>query len=73
MSSAPQAVFTHAELNPAWLNKLREDILEPNLPIIDPHHHLWDRGGRYFLEELLADTGSGHNIVATVFVQCGYG
>jgi L-fuconolactonase len=73
MSSAPQAVFTHAELNPAWLNKLREDILEPNLPIIDPHHHLWDRGGGYFFEELLADTGSGHNIVATVFVQCGYG
>ena len=48
-----------------------EPILEPDLPIVDPHHHLWDRPGwRYLLDELLADTNSGHNIVATVFVQC---
>jgi L-fuconolactonase len=40
------------------------------LPIVDPHHHLWDRPGwRYLLDELLADTNSGHDIVATVFVQ----
>src|SRR5262249_7487133 len=45
-------------------------ILEPDLPIVDPHHHLWDRPGwRYLLDELLADTASGHNILATVFVQ----
>ncbi|HEX2891218.1 amidohydrolase family protein [Vineibacter terrae] len=54
-----------------WLARRREDILEPGLPIVDPHHHLWERPGwRYLLPELLADTGSGHNIVATVFVQC---
>ncbi len=54
-----------------WLDRRREEILEPNLPIVDPHHHLWDRPGwRYLLPELLADTNSGHNIVATVFVQC---
>jgi L-fuconolactonase len=67
-----------------------EDILEPDLPIIDPHHHLWDRTPlrvtvprpahpfyeaiadvqRYLLPELLADTGSGHNIRATVFLEC---
>src|SRR6266550_6819404 len=53
-----------------WLDRRKEDILEPALPIIDPHHHLWDRGGwRYLLDELLADTNSGHNILATVFVQ----
>jgi L-fuconolactonase len=40
------------------------------LPIVDAHHHLWDRPGwRYLLDELLADTNSGHDIVATVFVQ----
>jgi L-fuconolactonase len=40
------------------------------LPIVDPHHHLWDRPGwRYLLDDLLLDTNSGHNIVATVFVQ----
>jgi L-fuconolactonase len=53
-----------------WLDRRKEPILEPDLPIIDPHHHLWDRPGwRYLLDELSADTASGHNIVATVFVQ----
>ena len=54
----------------AWLDRHREPILEPDLPIIDPHHHLWDRPEwRYLLDDLLMDTNSGHNIVATVFVQ----
>ena len=53
-----------------WLDRRKEPILEPDLPIVDPHHHLWDRPGwRYLLDELLADTSSGHNIIATVFVQ----
>ena len=57
-----------------WLDRRREEILEPALPIVDPHHHLWDLpgpGGRYLLDELLADLNSGHRLVATVFVQCG--
>ena len=42
----------------------------PELSIVDPHHHLWDRDGwRYLLDDLLDDTNSGHNIVATVFIQ----
>ena len=42
-----------------WLaRQAAEDILEPDLPIVDPHHHLWDRAKhRYLLDELLADTG----------------
>jgi len=57
-----------------WLARVREEIIEPGLPIIDPHHHLWhDRpSGRYLLEELVADLTSGHNVVATVFLQCGW-
>ena len=48
-----------------------EAILEPELPICDPHHHLWDHPQhRYLLDELLADTGSGHNVRSTVFVEC---
>ena len=48
-----------------------EPILEPELPCIDTHHHLWDRAGhRYFLDEVLDDLRSGHNVVATVFVEC---
>lgn len=54
-----------------WLARRTEDILEPDLPIIDPHHHLWDRPNwRYLLDELLADINFGHNICSTVFVQC---
>ena len=47
-----------------------EAPLDPDLPICDPHHHLWVHRGRYLLDELLCDTGSGHNIVSTVFVEC---
>src|SRR5258708_20762221 len=48
-----------------------EAALEPELPIIDPHHHLWDHpGSRYMLDEILRDTNSGHRVLATVFVEC---
>lgn len=57
--------------NPEWLAEVKEAALEPGLPIIDPHHHLWDHpGSRYQLDELMADVGEGHNIRATVFVEC---
>jgi L-fuconolactonase len=57
----------------AWLAKRpTEAALESDLPIIDPHHHLWDTAhrGQYFLPDLLSDIGGGHNIVATVFLEC---
>jgi predicted TIM-barrel fold metal-dependent hydrolase len=56
----------------AWLARQPpEPILDPDLPIIDTHHHLWDRPDfRYLLHDFLADTNTGHNIVATVFLQC---
>ncbi|MEJ0018539.1 MAG: amidohydrolase family protein [Acetobacteraceae bacterium] len=54
-----------------WLARRTEAILEPDLPIVDPHHHLWERPGWvYMLDDLLADLNSGHNIIATVFLQC---
>jgi len=55
-----------------WLRAAAEEpVLDPDLPIVDPHHHLWQRGDhRYFLDELLADLNTGHNIVATVFLEC---
>ncbi|MEC7661530.1 MAG: hypothetical protein VX631_09200, partial [Pseudomonadota bacterium] len=54
-----------------WLSQIKEEIIEPEIPIIDPHHHLWDmKGNKYLLDELLEDIGSGHNIVATVFLEC---
>ncbi len=60
-----------------WLDLTTEDTLDPGLPICDPHHHLWDhpnlaayKDHRYLLDELLMDTGSGHKVVSTVFVEC---
>src|SRR5215510_5241161 len=54
-----------------WLAQVHEEILEPELPIVDPHHHLWDfPAHRYLLGDLLADTGSGHRIESTVFIEC---
>lgn len=70
---------------------LNETILEPDLPIVDPHHHLWDRTAilaslpppkhgfehmlrrvpRYLFDELLADMKRGHNVVGTVYMECG--
>jgi L-fuconolactonase len=56
----------------AWLAQAApEPVLDADLPIIDTHHHLWQRPDhRYLLPELLADLRSGHNVVATVFLQC---
>lgn len=51
---------------------MTEEVLEPDLPICDPHHHLWDfPNGRYLLPELLDDIGQGHRVESTVFVECG--
>ncbi len=53
-----------------WLARRTEPPLEPGLPIVDPHHHLWDRPDwMYMLPDLLADLAAGHNMLATVFVQ----
>ena len=56
-----------------WLNQVTEDIIDPDRPIIDPHHHLWDwgPGNRYLLDELRSDTGAGHNVLKTVYMECG--
>ena len=60
----------YADPNEKWLALHTEEIIDPARPIIDPHHHLWDRGGvRYLMEEMTDDVTSGHNIVATVYVE----
>ena len=54
-----------------WLALTQEAPIEPDIPICDPHHHLWQRDGDdYMLEDLLQDINSGHNIVSTVFLEC---
>jgi hypothetical protein len=71
-AAQPAMPASQAPVRADWLARHTEGILEPDLPIIDPHHHLWDRPGyRYLFPELLADVGSGHNIHATMFEQAG--
>ncbi len=57
----------------AWLAQVTETALLPEMPIIDPHHHLWKsmNGDVYTVDEFQADTDSGHNIVASVYMECG--
>jgi len=62
--------------NKDWLSRTVEKALEPDLPICDPHHHLWEfrhdrTAHRYLIDELLLDVNAGHNIVSTVFIECG--
>jgi predicted TIM-barrel fold metal-dependent hydrolase len=55
-----------------WLDQVHEEALDPELPICDPHHHLWDVapwGPRYLISEIHADLAAGHNVVSTVFVE----
>src|ERR1700675_1137401 len=60
----------YADPREDWLAQRKEEILDPARPIVDPHHHLWDRGGqRYLIEELAADIASGPNVIATVYVE----
>jgi len=62
--------------NHEWLRLMVEEPLDPDRPICDPHHHLWDLGigrvaPRYLLDEILEDVRAGHNVVSTVFIECG--
>ena len=61
--------------NDDWLAQVQEDTIDPDLPICDPHHHLWGarKGGvekRYLMDEIQGDLQSGHKIVSTVFIEC---
>src|SRR5919199_3041537 len=58
-----------------WLALTPEPALEPELPICDAHHHLWDfrpepvHYQRYLLPDLAEDLNSGHNVRSTVFIE----
>lgn len=60
-------------MDEAWLAQVQEPVLDPDAPIVDPHHHLWDRPFPYGTAELVADLTSGHRVVATVYTEAGRG
>ena len=65
-----------------WLKKIREDVIDPEQRIIDPHHHLWPKTTEgsanvkrlrlynYMLEDFWQDTSSGHNVTDSVYIEC---
>lgn len=63
---------SYARYRNDWLALHDEEVLDPDLPIVDAHHHVWDAPRpRYMFEELQADVaGTGHHIIATVYVDC---
>src|ERR1700720_2238369 len=69
-TTAP-ALSLHLPVRQEWLDRRREEIIEPDLPIVDPHHHLGDRPetGRYPLPEPVAGLRRGHNVPAPVYLE----
>jgi L-fuconolactonase len=67
----------------AWLDSTPEEALEPDLPIVDPHHHAWDMRElqgfnlfglfkqQYYMSDELCDDfiGAGHNVTHTVYAE----
>lgn len=74
MSTMPRNTVeaNHLHVRDEWLKQWIEPVIEPDMPIVDPHHHLWLRKGwPYQLTDLLGDlTESGHRVVSTLFVEC---
>jgi len=60
--------------NAGWLAKaIPEPALEPDVPIVDTHMHLWHHssGYRYFVEEYAQDvSGCGHRVEASIYIEC---
>jgi predicted TIM-barrel fold metal-dependent hydrolase len=70
VNTAAPAEANHPRVRTDWLASWQEPVLEPDLPIVDAHHHLWNRRGwPYMVEDLTQDLASGHNVVSTVFVE----
>lgn len=64
----------HASIRPEWLELVQEDLLVPGIPVIDAHHHFWNRpGNRYLAEQFAQDLQSVPQIAGSVFVQCRSG
>ncbi|CAN5769525.1 amidohydrolase family protein [soil metagenome] len=71
MSDTPDA-NPFPPVRPEWLARHVEPVIDPGYPIVDAHHHLFDWPiWRYRFEDYLEDLGSGHNVIATVFAECG--
>src|SRR5688572_31664535 len=66
----PPQKARHIPIRPDWLALRSEPVVDAARPIIDAHHHLWDKpGSRYLVDEMMDDIAAGHRVMATVFVE----
>jgi L-fuconolactonase len=70
-NQAPELRLIQHQPDARWLLESREEPIEPDLEIIDAHHHFSEHWGGYAPQDLLED-GAGHNMTATVYIQCGW-
>lgn len=61
---------SESNVDDTWLGRRVEEVLDPDLRIVDPHHHLWDHAHhRYMMPELLRDLTDGHRVETTVYIE----
>lgn len=71
MIGVSEPFWPHGLVRNEWLAQQEEVAIDPDMPIVDPHHHLWNMPSqRYMPDDFAADLGTGHNIRSTVFVEC---
>lgn len=64
----------HHKVRNEWLSLEQEPVIASDQPIFDSHHHLWDRPeGRYLVDDFMLDASVGHDVRASLFVQCTTG
>jgi predicted TIM-barrel fold metal-dependent hydrolase len=61
-----------------WVSLTHEEPIDSQRRIVDAHHHLWGEGqglggSPAYLGEHLRGDMNGHNVVASVYVECGIG
>lgn len=71
MESERNRVLAQMGYRDDWISQVHEDVIDPGREIVDPHHHLWSRGGSvYETDQWMAETATGHNVVQSVFIEC---
>ncbi|MEM9059782.1 MAG: amidohydrolase family protein [Pseudomonadota bacterium] len=71
MDSERHRVLAQMGYRDDWIAQVQEDVIDPEREIVDPHHHLWHRGGSvYELDRWMAETTTGHRVVQSVFIEC---
>ncbi|SDV48653.1 amidohydrolase family protein [Chitinasiproducens palmae] len=70
VASAPNEMPAHPPVRPDWLDRVHEEAVEPDLRIVDSHHHLWRKPDALYLSQDYVSDVARHNVVSSVFAEC---